>query len=200
MQNLLRSFYETAGNSFRSNVDIAHLESNDRSILLHTAANNVTCIGAMMIFYHSRITHYPLFWKYLEDIYGKIAVNYNRWSAQLTESDIILCKLSMNLFALSTNTRIFCRNVEVEYRNVKHILSIQDKYAEITWKYLLYKYGYEDSIKRYVHMITWFLALTVCMQYAHGADVHVNDVESLVEETEMALILDDVDRIVEDKM
>ena len=129
MQNLLRSFYETAGNSLRSNVDIAHLESNDRSILLHTAANNVTCIGAMMIFYHSQLIHYEQLWKYLGDIYGKIAMGYNRWSAQFTEPNMILCKLSIALFALLTNTRILCRNVEGEYQNVKGILSIQDKYA-----------------------------------------------------------------------
>ena len=197
VQSLLRSFYETAGNSLQSNVNIAHLESDDRSILLHTAATNVTCIGAMMIFYHSRLTHYPLFWKYLEDIYGKITMNYHRWSTQFTEPDMILCKLSITLFALSTNTRIVCRNVEGEYQNVKQILSIQDKYAEITWKYLLYKYGYKESIKRYVHIIEWFLALTVFMQYAHGTDAHVNDIESLIEQMEMAFILDDVDRMVE---
>ena len=197
VHNFFKSFYETAGNSLRSNVDIARLESNDRSILLHTAANNVTCIGAMMIFYHSRLIHYPLFWKYVEDIYGKITMNYHRWAAQFTEPDMILCKLSMNLFALLTNTRMLCRNVEREYQNVKQILSIQDKYAEVTWKYLLYKYGYEDSIKRYGHMIKWFLALTVFMQYAYSVDAHVKDVESLIEETEMALILDDVDKITE---
>ena len=197
VQNLLKSFYEIAGNSLRSNVDIARLESNDRSVLLHTAANNTTCIGAMMTLYHSQLIHYPLLWKYLEDIYGKITTNYYRWSTQFTEPDMILCKLSMNLFALLTNTRMLCRNVEREYQNVKQILSIQDKYAEVIWKYLLYKYGYDDSIKRYVHMIKWFLTLTEFMQYVYSVDAHVKDVESLIEETEMALILDDVDKITE---
>ena len=49
-------------------------------------------------------------------------------------------------------------------------------------------------------MIKWFLTLSVFMPYAHDADTHVNDVELLVEETEMALILDDVDRIIENKV
>ena len=200
VQNLLRSFYETAGNSLQFNADIAHLESDDRSILLHTAANNVACIGGIMTLFHSQLIHYELLWKYLENIYGKIAMHYNRWSALFTEPDMILCKLSIALFAFSTNTRMLCRNVQGEYQNVKRILSIQDKYAEVTWKYLLYKYGYEESIKRYVHVIRWFLALTVFIPYAHGTDSHTNDVELLVEETEMALILDDVDRIFEDKV
>ena len=196
-QNFLKCFYVTAGNSLRSNVDITHLESDDRSILLHTAANNVTCVGAMIIFYHSQLIHYPLLWKYLEGIYGKIAMNYNRWSAQFVDPDMILCKLSIALFALSTNTRMLCRNVQGEYQNLHQILSIQDRYTELTWKYLLYKYGYEESIKRYVHMIKWFLALTVYMQYAHCVDTHMNDVELLIEETELALILDDAEEAVE---
>ena len=198
-ENFLKCFYVTAGNSLRSNVDIIHLESDDRSILLHTAANNVTCVGAMMIFYHSQLINCELLWKYLGESYEKSTMDYNRWSAQFVDPDMILCKLSIALFALSTNTRILCRNVQGEYRNLHQILSIQDRYAELTWKYLLYKYGYKESIKRYVHMIKWFLALTVYMQYAHRVDTHVTNVESLIEETELALILDDAEEIVEEK-
>lgn len=199
VQHLLKSFYEIAGNSLRSNADIVRLESDDRSILLHTAANNVTCLGATMTFYHWQLFHYPILWKYLEDTYGKIAMNYHRWSAQFTQPDMIVCKLSVTLFALSTNTRITSRDLDGEYENIKLILDIQDKYAELTWKYLLYKYGYEESIKRYMRIIEWFLASTIFIQYAHSADAHVNDIQSLIEKTEMALILDDVDRIVQDE-
>ena len=198
IHNLLRSAYETAGNSLRANVDIAQLPSDDRPILLHTAATNVTCAGGQLIYYHSQLLNYESFDKHLHQIYGKKATDCNRWATAFTEPDIILCKLSISLLALSTNTRLFCPNLEGEYRNVNQILDIQDKYAEITWKYLVYKYGYKESIKRYVHIIEWLLALTVFMQYAHTTDAHVNDVESLIEHTEMSLILDDVDRILDD--
>ena len=197
-QDSVTCFYETAGNSLLSNVDIVRLSSDDRSILLHSAATNVTCIGGQSIYYHSQLINCNLCWKYLDQIYGKIPVDYKRWSSGLVDPNLIICKLSIPVFALSTNSRIFCRKINGEYRNLKQVLKIQDKYAEVLWKYLLYQYGYKESIRRYVRIIQWFLAITVFVQFAHSVDTHVNDVESLVENTEMALLLDDVDRIVQD--
>ena len=196
-QSLLTSFYETAGKSLRSNADIAHLESDDRSILPHTAAINVTCASGQLIYNNAQLLNYDLVCKFLEEIYGEIAIYYRQLSLKFTESDVIIRKLSIALFGLLTNTRIFCRrNIQGEYQDITEILKIQDKYAEVLWKYLLYKYGCSEAIRRYVRMIEWFLSLTIFMQYTYGIDAYVNDVESLVEQTEMALILDDVDRIV----
>lgn len=196
LQRLLRCFYEIVGNCLRSNAAITHLESGDRSILLHTAAVNVTCMGGQLISDLPQLVNCKIVWKYLEEIYGKIIVDYHRLSWKYTETDMILRKLSMVLFALCSNTRIFIPNIDGEYGNISGILSIQDKYAVIAWEYLLHKYGYQEAVKRYVHMIDWFLALTVFIQYAYKVHAYVNDVESLVEEIEMALIIDDVNRAV----
>jgi hypothetical protein len=117
-------------------------------------------------------------------------MSYHRWASKLTEPDIILFKLSLALFAFSTNSRTFHRNVGLEYTNLNQILEIQNKYAELTWKYLLYKYGYYQAIKRFLHIIEWFLAVSLFMSYAHNAQAHI---KSLTEETELTLILDDVD-------
>ena len=200
LQSLLASFYETAGKSLRSNADIAHLESHDRSILLHTAVANATCASGQLICHHFQLTQYDRVWKHLEDIYGEIARYYKQLSVKFAESNVVIWKLSMALLVLSTNTRIFCRNVEGEYQDITEILKIQDKYAEILWKYLLYEYGSSEAIKRYVRMIEWFLSLTVFMEHAYDVDMYVNDVESLVEQTEVQLILDDVDEIVNNHM
>ena len=195
LQDLLASFYEITGNSLRSNADIARLPFNDRSILLRTAATNVTCMGAEFMLYHSQLLHYEIFWYYLEPIYGKLAVNYSKWSSKFIDPDPIISKLSIALFSLSTNARIYCLNLETEYTNIEGILNIENRYAQMIWKYLLYKYDYTETIRRYLHIVEWFLALTTFIQSVYNVDIHVNDVESLVEQTEIALILDDVDRI-----
>ena len=154
-------------------------------------------MGAQLVFYHSQLIYYELFWRYLEEIYGKTTMLHNRWSSTFAEPNIIICKISLALFVFPPNARIFHRNLRAEYTNIKGILHIHNTYAEITWKYLIYRYGYDKSIKQYLHIIEWFLALTAFIQCAHHADIHVNDVDSLVEQTEIALILDDVDKIVE---
>lgn len=200
VQRLLKCFYETAGNSLRCNRDIARLQADDRSLLIYTAAGNVTCIGGQLIYYHSQLINYDLFWKCLEQIYGAIAIYYKRLSSKFPASDMILCKLSVPIFALSTNSRTFVRNIEGEYQNASQIWHIQDKYADLIWKYLLYKYGYEESIKRYLHIIEWFLAMTLLMPFIYNTDTHADDLKLLIERTDMAFISDDVDRIFDDEV
>lgn len=195
LQKLITAFYEVAGTCVRSNADIVSLPFDDRSILLHTATTNLTCIGAQLILYHSQLRNYDLFWHYLEQIYGKNAVYYNRWSSKFADPDLIISKLSIALFTFSSNARMAFRSIQTEYTNIQHILTIQNRYAEIIWKYLIYKYGYKEAIKRYLHIIEWFLMLSLVIQSVHDVEVYTNDVESLVEQTEIALLLDDVDRI-----
>ena len=200
LRELLAAFYEIAGASLRSNADIAYLPSDDRSILLHTATSNVVCIGAQFILYHSQLRNYNLIWYYFEQIYGATVANCNRWSLKFADSDLIVSKLSIALFTFSSNAKIFYRDIQTESTNIHNILSIQDRYAEAIWKYLIYKYGYEESIKRYLHIIEWFLAIMVFIQTVHEVDLYINEVESIIETTEIALILDDVDRIVDNNI
>ncbi len=49
-EDLLKSFYDIAGISLRSNKDITYLSSDDRSILLHTAAIDQNIISNISFF------------------------------------------------------------------------------------------------------------------------------------------------------
>lgn len=200
LQNLLHCFYQTVGNILCSNSNILHLSSDDRAILLHTAAANTICMAGQLIHYHDRSINHELLWKYLEQIYGRIILDYRRISSKFVEPDMIVCKLAIPLFTLSTNARIFSRNIDGEYRNIKQILSIQDKYAELIWKYLIRQYTYREAIKKYTRIIQWFLLLTTFMQDAYNVDRYVHDVESLVEQMELTLLSEDIDAIVDNNI
>ena len=194
--NLLKSFYRNAGKCIRSNGDISHLTSDDRSILIHTAIDNITAISAIFFFIHFHLIDDEILWMYLQNIYGTTLMEYHRWAPQFTLLDPILFKLSMNLFALSKHTRILYQNISSEYRNLGEIVKIENKYVELTWKYLVYKLGFDQSIRIFDKIIRWFLSLTVFMSYTHRLQTHVNDIQSLVQQTEMLLAFDDIDRIV----
>ncbi|CAF3732330.1 unnamed protein product [Rotaria sp. Silwood1] len=197
VRQLMTSFYETAGIYLRYNNDINNLSSNDRSILLHTAADNITCLGGIFIFYHTDLINHKNLMNLLDIQYGKTTMKYHRWATKFTPSDIVLFKLAVSLFAFSSNSRILHRDISLEFNCINTILEIQNKYAELTWKYLIYKYDYHQAIQIFINLIQWFLSMSVFMSYAHYAPTHVNDIESLIEQTELTLILDDVDKIVQ---
>ncbi|CAF4260951.1 unnamed protein product, partial [Adineta steineri] len=62
-----------------------------------------------------------------------------------------------------------------------------------------YRYGWYEAIKHYHSIIHWLVALTMLMGPAQTASKHVDNVDSLVELTEVTLILDDVEEITETK-
>ena len=113
------------------------------------------------------------------------------------DPDIVLLKLALSLFAFSENTYSYSPNISTDLTNSLIILEIQNKYAEITWKYLLYKYGYHQAVKRFLKLTIWLEAMNIIISHAQSLSLYVNDINSLVEQTELTLILDDVDQILE---
>ncbi|CAF1338456.1 unnamed protein product, partial [Rotaria sordida] len=136
LEEFLVSLYETAGLYLRSNDDFRKLSSDDRSIILRNAADNVCCMSGtfvMQYFY----------------LYGRDAKRY------------------------------------------------ECKYAEVIWKYLLYKYGHYDAVKRYLNIILWLISMSMLTFHAQTLKPHINDLHSIIEQTELTLILDDVEPIIE---
>ena len=72
---------------------------------------------------------------------------------------------------------------------------IQNIYAEVTWKYLLYKYGYNQSIQRFIKLIQCLLAAINIVFDGQNIAKHLSDMQLLVEQTELTLVLDDLERI-----
>ncbi|CAF3571613.1 unnamed protein product [Rotaria sp. Silwood1] len=157
VEEFLVSIYETAGTYLRSNDDLRKLSSDDRSIILRTAADNVCCMSGTFIMQYSYLYGLDAFLNAMIVKYGKHLTN------------------SIN------------------------ILKIQNKYVEVTWKYLLYKHGYYDAVKRYLNIILWLTSMSILTFHAQTLKAHINDVYSIIEQTELTLILDDVDQIIETK-
>ena len=147
--------------------------------------------------YHSKLLYDDLLWEYLGSLYGKLTMDWYRWSSKYTLQDITLFKLSLALFALSTNSKTLHENISMEYADIHQILQIENKYAELIWKYLIYKYTYDQAIRLFMNLIQWLLSVTIFMPYAHNTQAHVNDIQSLIEQTELTLTLDDIDKITE---
>jgi hypothetical protein len=133
----------------------------------------------------------------MEIMYGKRSLDIHLWAMKFIDPDIILVKLALSLFAFSESTYSYFPNISPDLTNPLIILAIQNKYAEITWKYLLYRYGHYQAVRRFLNIISWLQATTILMFHAPSLTLHVNDFNSLAEQTELTFILNDVDQILE---
>ncbi|CAF4065846.1 unnamed protein product [Rotaria sp. Silwood2] len=196
-EEFLISLYKTTGAYLCSNDDLRKLSSNDRSVILHSAADNVCCISSTFIMQYYHLYDLDAFLNAISIKYGMHAMDIHARARKFIDPDIVLTKLSISLFAFSENTCYYYSNVSNDLTNPINILEIQNKYAEITWKYLLYKYGYYNAVKRYLNITLWLASMSILTFHAQTLMVHINDIYSIIEQTELALILDDVDQIIE---
>ncbi|CAF0926295.1 unnamed protein product [Rotaria sordida] len=107
--------------------------------------------------------------------------------------DVALMKLALSLFAFSDSVLIFSPYVTIKSNNSSLIFHIQNTYAEVTWKYLVYKYGYYQAIIRFNNLIQCLLAAIDTVSRSQNVQIHTNDMESLLEQTEISLVLVDID-------
>jgi len=197
IEQFLASIYETAGIYLRSNEDLRELPSDPRSMILRSAADNVTCIGAVFSMQYCYLYGLDAFLNAMKLKYGKRTIDIHLWANKFIDPDIVLIKLAISLFAFSENTSFNSSNISKDLINPINILEIQNKYAEVTWKYLLHRYGHYHAVQRFLNLILWLSSINILTIHAQTLILHLNDIDSLVEQTELTLILDDVDQIIE---
>jgi hypothetical protein len=193
----LTCIYETTGEYLRLNDDLCKLSSDDRCVILHSAADYLSCMGLQFILHHFHLFNLNTFSNAIEAIYGRRPIELHLSAMRFIDPEIVLIKLAISLCALSEITYIYSPNISRHSTNPINILKIQNKYAEVTWKYLLYRYGHYQAVKRFLNIINWLEVITLFVSHAQSLTTHVNNLNSFVEKLELTLILDDVDKIME---
>ncbi|CAF1438834.1 unnamed protein product [Adineta steineri] len=199
VENFILSMYEATGRYLRSNEDICKISFADRSILLLNAADNISCMASIFIVHHFDLFCQDSFLKIITEKFGSHGISLTLWTMKFINPDIIIFKLALSLFALSKTIYLYSPNISIDSTNSSTIFHIQNKYAEVTWKYLNYRYGWYDAVKHFYNIVYWLIALTTGMFHVQTYSTHVDNIDSLVELTELTLILDDAEEIIETK-
>lgn len=193
VKTLWNTFYAEAGETCRKNEDLKTLFSPERSAFLSTVIDNITCLGTIYVCAQTNLVDCPEFLLHLEAIYEKKPVECFRWTTNFVRCDDILFKLGLGVFALSTNSRSFGNHCVDEFIDMKSLLSIENRYVELIWKYLLSKNDFRGTVKCFDALNRCFLATSVFIHSIHSTGIHFDDLQSLVEEVEMEMIMEDVD-------
>lgn len=191
--------YQTTGIYIRSNNDYCLLSSDERLAFLRNIADNVTCLSLGFCWNQSQIYNCSSFLNICTNSYGENFVRIIQQLSKFIDSDIIIAKLTISLFAFSNNLSLFSSNTIDKPLNTLTIYQIQNNYVEILWKYLFYKYGHYQSIQLFIHLTQCLLIAINTVFTVQNIDKHIQDITSLVEQIELASVLDDVKNINEDK-
>lgn len=197
IEGFLASLYEAVSNYLQQNDDLRRLPFDERSIMLRSAGDNVACLGGGFIMHYYSLYGLRSFLSIMNSKYGNRTVGILEQAMKYADPDIVLVKLSISLFAFSENNCCYGSHMTKNLTNPITILKIQNRYAEVTWKYLLYRYGFKESVKRFLNVTMWLSATHILVFHAQTLVPHNNDIESVIEQTEVTFILDDVDELID---
>ena len=132
----------------------------------------------------------------LKHIYGETSVTLAFIDLfKYLDLDQTLIKVTPLLLIFSENTWIFPSRTPSDHINSKVIFHIQNRYVEVVWKYLLYNYDSREAIRRFLRLIQFLLSIIHGMTHVQSIQSHVHDIESIVEHTELQLVLDEIEKV-----
>lgn len=198
IQELIGAMYISAGDFIHRNGDLSQLNIDDRSVVVRSAADRVSSMGGLIGLGRCNLFGYTEFSTAITPIYGASTVAITMWAMKFFNPDIFLMKLGLALYAVSENIVSHPEHPFSDLEDPIAVWNIQNRYAEVTWKYLLYRYGYRDAVKQFLSLTSFFIAMSVLTVQLQDVSRHTSDVTTIVEQTEIKLILDDVERIMEE--
>jgi hypothetical protein len=133
---------------------------------------------------------------YLVPLYGQEIVCQAEAIARRFDLDSSLVKLIHIVFAFSTNCYIVKFDPWLEEDAFLHdssrLLMSQNAYVEILWKYMIYRYGHEESVHRFAALIKQMLDLIVLSSDIYADNPHHQIlVDDLVESAKITLVIDE---------
>ena len=121
-------------------------------------------------------------------IFGPASSAFARRVIDQFDPDDTFIKLILATLAFSTtNYTVYTKSSPVNLTNIKVILNVQDMYTELTWRYLLYKYGHQQAVTRFSNLIRCLFLVTDSIVEAYESKQFTKYMDSVIEQIEQKL-------------
>ncbi len=158
---------------------------------------NLNTIGSFNGFYMARemnIFENEIYSKYIDNIYGNGYSNSVICASKRLQENGILIKIMLMILIFSSNCAVVkidqLENIQIIF-NIKMLISIQDIFVTLIWKYLIYQYGFNEAILRFLSLIKSILDLIQRMDDGSKIQKHWTMVKNIIEQTTDSLNLED---------
>lgn len=170
---------------FKNNQDLLSLCSQDRATLRRMTFEHVSAMLGNLVQYQTGLLDNPAIYRSAELCYGTETIALGKSVQSQIDFDLTFLKLMLALLTFSTFTYTTLANPSMSIlTNLKAILAIQNEYAEIAWRYLVYKYGHEQSVQYFCRFIRFIFTLHDCIVAANESKHYTDDFNPLVEESD----------------
>ncbi|CAF3836149.1 unnamed protein product [Rotaria sp. Silwood1] len=177
---------------YKNNQDFLSLPSHDRSILLHSTFGHTSTLSLNVIAHPVGLFNYSTYYDVLGTMSHPRVIPIAKRIASRLDFDIVIMRLFLAILSFSTiNYTVYSDTPPVDSSNTKQILHIQDTYVELTWRYILYKFNYEQAVETFSDFIRCLFGIHDDIVTGHEVQWFSNTIDSLVQKTEETILHDD---------
>ncbi|CAF1578353.1 unnamed protein product, partial [Rotaria sp. Silwood1] len=177
---------------YKNNQDFLSLSANNRSVLLNNTIKYITDLSTNFIYHLIGLLSYPAYYNTVALITHPSVEPTAKCLANIIQFDIIVMKLLLAIVSFSTiNYTTYSNIPPINVLNIKQVLDIQDKYIELLWRYLLYKYNYAQVVICCFELIGCIFAATKCIYRTDFVQLFKEIINDLILHTEQSLNLND---------
>ncbi|CAF1092323.1 unnamed protein product [Adineta ricciae] len=192
MLAFINSVLEGAELLYKNNQDFLSLSLEDRSSLLHSTTPYTASVSSNFIMYKIGLMNCAAYYNSLETITHSSLIPTAKRIATRLDFDVVVMKLMLAILSFSTVHYTVYTQARIEnISDVKQLLNIQNIYIELTWKYLIYKYSYEQAVRCFSDMIRCVFAVNQAMVEIERIQWFTNMIDSFVQRTEDILTISD---------
>ncbi|CAF4974836.1 unnamed protein product, partial [Rotaria sp. Silwood1] len=169
--NLYQVLLDDNQSLYINNRDFRSLSIEDRSIILHNTIVHIGNLSSNFILYKIGLLNQSVFYDAIESFIPPRVIPI----------------LSFSTFNSTTYSNISPMNLS----NHQQLLDIQNKYIELTWRYLLYKYNFQQAVILFSDLIRCFFVSFDVFIHGYETDWVIETYDSLVLKSEQNLIMND---------
>lgn len=144
-----------------STPDFQVLTINEQHSLLQRNLPGVAALHSVLFIRSADIIHHPRYLELLASTLGSQIVRQASRMDRVLDGDATLVKLLLMALAFSSSCFVVRKMESRESDSFLHgtyrLFGSQNVYAELLWKYLLYRYGSAQSVLRFSRLIAMFL-------------------------------------------
>ena len=188
--SLIKTLLDGAQLLYKSNQDFLSLSGDDRSVLLYSTMKHTASFLSDIVYQKVRLLGHPAFYNVIQLITNPNVLPSAMRIAELLDFDMVIEKIVLGILAFSTTSyTTYSDSPATNLSDLRKVLNIQDKYIELAWRYLLYKYDEKQAVICFSKLIRCLFAVNESIVRACDTEWVTSKMVDIIQQTEQALII-----------
>lgn len=184
----MQIFASNVQHLYTKNADFLSLPASTRSILIRRTMLAVASLSCCFLANTSQLLSNAAFFQTMALTYGSTSSHYGQLTAERLDRDVIFVKLILSLMIFSTfdYSMDFSKDDQTGFLDVKSLVHIQDRYVELTWRYLVHRYDEQRAVQCFSNLVRSLFTLQSSLACVE-AEQYYRMIDYLVQQTETSL-------------